>query len=128
MKKMMLGILITLGLATIAMTAQAADLTIVNNTNKDSTSIINSGMCSSYLPGGVTKAGETNTVPASIIRSACKKHETDCNADVYMSNNCSGNKIATVNFDITVGVKKISMLSKDYHISGSAFKIQIDPA
>lgn len=125
MKKIMAFGLLGFGLVSTAFAA--SDLTIVNNTNNDSTSIINNGICSNTLSGGVTKAHSTNVVKKTVIGLACLGHASNCKADVYMTNNCSGNKVASVVFDTGSGIKSITMNSNNFHISGSGFRIQLDP-
>jgi len=119
--------LLAVGLSSVSAFAFAG-LVLVNNTNLDSTSIINGGICSSSLPGGVgvTKAHSTNEISDTIIRIACLGHASDCTADVYMSGNCSGPKIATAVMDIKSGVKSVTMHSNDYKITASGFHIQLD--
>ncbi|VVC75876.1 hypothetical protein AQUSIP_11770 [Aquicella siphonis] len=114
------------GLCSVPLAAQAG-LTIVNNTDKDSTSIINDGMCSSSLSGGITKAHSTNKVSDIIIGFACYGHASDCKADVYMTDNCSGDKVATVMFDTKKGIYDIKNVdTTKFKISGSGFTVNLD--
>lgn len=103
----------------------ASDLTIVNDTNRDSTSIINHGLCSTILgDSGVTKAHSTNVVAASTVKKACFFNKTNCQADVYMTNNCTGPKVATVIFDISTGVKgQPDIFDTSYAINANGFYI-----
>jgi len=114
-----------------ASTFAFAGLVLVNNTNLDSTSYIHGtiNICSSALPGGVgvTKAHSTNDkITDATVRLACGRHTTDCAADVYMTTNCSGNKIATAVLDVKTGVKSVTMHSTEYKITASGFHIQLD--
>lgn len=119
--------LIAMGLCSATALSYAANgLTIVNNTDEDSTSIINDGMCSNKLTGGVTKAHSTNVVSGTIVSLACFGHASDCKAEVYMTNDCSGDKIATVMFDTKTGIKSVAMNTNQYQVSGSGFNIQLD--
>ncbi|MBV9575565.1 MAG: hypothetical protein JO149_02955, partial [Gammaproteobacteria bacterium] len=88
----------------------STDLTIVNNTKNYSTSVINNGPCSTILGDiGVTKPNSTSIVPSDEVKFACTLNESNCAADVYMTNNCSGPKIATVIFDTDAGIKSVHM-------------------
>lgn len=106
--------------------ASAADLTIVNNTNRDSTSVINHGACSTILGShGITPAHSTNVVPSKIVTFACLLNRSNCRADVYMTNNCSGPVIATASFDVNSGIKSIDILDPSFTVSYSGFAITI---
>lgn len=127
-KKIILTSLVAMSMSSISMMAYAK-LSIMNNTDKDSTSILNDGMCSSMLPGGVTKAHSPNEVDDKIIAMGCLMHETNCKADVYMTNNCTGNKVATVFFDTKKGIKIPVEEHNKQHYSISvkgAFNIEIN--
>lgn len=107
-----------------------AELTIKNNTKKDSTSIIN-GKCSTALPDGkgVTKAGETRTIDNITIGIACWGHLNDCTADVYMTPNCDSNhatKIATVVFHTKKGIQSVTEYDHEYQITYSPFSLQLN--
>lgn len=106
--------------------AQAADLTIVNNTNRDSTSVINNGACSTILgEHGITRAHSTNVVPSMTVAFACLMNRSNCRADVYMTNNCSGPVVATAFFDVKTGIKSVTMYDNSYAVSGGGFGITI---
>lgn len=109
--------------------AHAGSLTVVNNTNRDSTTVTNDFQCSDHLPGGkgVTKAHSTNVIPENTVNIACIKNKENCKADVYMSDNCSGTKVATVIFSTKTGIKGSPVIYDNaYQISGSGFYIQMD--
>ena len=133
------SIVLSASLLVIPMVAHA-DLTIVNNTGENSTSIINSGICSVALPNdvGVTKALKTNIVPQKTLDLVCFFHPNDCKADIFMNpppaegqkDTCIGFPIATVTFSTTTGVTAIQMRNhptKHYKISGNGFHLTIDP-
>jgi len=106
--------------------AQAAGLTIKNDTDKDSTSVINNGACSTILgESGVTRAHTEKTVPEYKIRIACMRHSHDCKADVYMSDNCKGPVVAKVIFDVSTGIKNVENMGLGYKISASGYKATI---
>lgn len=113
---------------TLPVLSHANALTIRNNTNFDSTSKINDGPCSSSILGakGVTKAHSTNVISDKMILLACYANRSNCKADVFMTNNCSGPQIATVVFDVNTGVKSVSMQSNNYTISAQGFSITLN--
>ena len=129
-KKIICNSLLAVSMSSVSVLAFAA-LTIVNNTNKDSTSIINDGICSNTLPGGVgvTKAKSTNIINDTIIGIACWGHASDCKADVFMTTNCNSggaSKIATVVMDTKKGIKSVTVNSPDCKFTASGFTIRVD--
>ena len=125
--KMIIAGVLGMGMACSAFAA--SELTIVNNTNYDSTSKINGGMCSNDIPeamgGGVTKAHQTKKVPGTAIGFACFGHSSDCKADVFMTNDCSGSIVATVIFDTKKGIQSITPKSTEFTVSGSGFNVAL---
>lgn len=98
-------------------TLLASPLTIVNNTNHDSTSIINGGACSSSLgPNGVTRKHSVNIVPDIILKTACLMSPNNCRADIYMTDNCSGPKIASAVFSVNTGIISITNPTGGYGV------------
>jgi len=95
----------------------ASNLVIINNTNHDSTSILNDGPCSTILgESGVTRAHKTNNVSDALLKKACiasrptrKGRPWICKADVYMTNNCSGAMIGKATIDVNEGIQKIEL-------------------
>lgn len=107
----------------------ASDLTIVNNTNRDSTSVINNGPCSDILgASGITHAHSTNVVPENMIYKGCISNRTNCRADVHMTSNCTGPTVAVVIFDVKRGIKSVQPVdtSQGYTISGNGFTATMD--
>lgn len=107
-KKTLLGSLLVFGLSSLSF----ATLTIKNETKFDSTAVINKGMCSKWLSGGVTKAGTTNVIADWVLNLACRKDKENCHADVYMTNDCSGPIVGTAEFSLTKGVRDINVIDK----------------
>jgi hypothetical protein len=119
-----------LGITIISFTVNATPLTVVNHTKSDSTSRIHNWLnkCSSDLLGadGVTPAGQTKEISETNIKLACYFTPDDCVADVYASNNCSGESIALMSFSIKDGMKwvvekmpnkyKINAPSKGFYV------------
>ena len=113
-KKILFGVL----LSTLAFSACADgvhDLDLVNNTNQDSTAIINGGACSTSLPNGygITKAHSSNHIPGRIVKGACgRDRQENCSAKVYMTNHCHLNgekEVADAEFNVNTGDVKITM-------------------
>ena len=103
----------------------AQNLIVNNRTDFDSTSLINNGICSSQLGEiGISRAHtENNTVPEAKVKFACKFNPKNCQADVYLTANCTGSKIATVTFDVDQGIKGSTVYDGRYEITGSGFVI-----
>lgn len=124
MKKFVVGLAV---LGTLPLMVNAADLTIVNNTNRDSTSIINGGACSTILGAhGITRAHSTNVVPSSVVTFACLANRSNCKADVYMTANCTGPVVATAYFDTKSGIKVVTLHDNSYTVTGGGFQVTID--
>lgn len=129
-KKISIICLIAIGslplLANAGIFSASSNLTIVNNTNRDSTSRINGGPCSTFLGAvGITHAHSVNVVPARTVGLACIANRANCTANVYMTSNCSGPVVGTVILDISSGIKSIALYDKTYSVSGSGFGITI---
>ena len=108
------------------LTVSANALTITNNTKLDSTCIINDGVCSTILgEGGITRAGHTNVIAESKMKLACIFHLSNCKADVYMTDNCTGPKVATVMMDLSTGIKSIDIFDNRYQANFSGFTVSV---
>ncbi len=126
-KKNIVTGLLTIGVSMASIHGYAQALTIVNNTDQDSTSVINGGLCSTVFGSdGVTKAHSTNVVSDKLIALACVLNSSNCKADIYMTNNCSGPVIASAVFDTKTGMKSIDVTSDMYRFGIGAFDITID--
>jgi hypothetical protein len=115
--------------ASLSMTAHAGDLSITNNTDFDSTSIINNGACSTILgETGITRAGKTNVVPEARVIAGCKLNKINCKAEVHMSNNCSGPAVAIIYLDVASGIKSIQPIENSGYVvtNSDPFTAQID--
>ncbi|EKD71941.1 MAG: hypothetical protein ACD_46C00053G0001 [uncultured bacterium] len=115
----------------VAAFATTNDLVVVNNTDEDSTAVINNGACSSKLPNGVgvSHRRTTNHIPGNIVDIACLANRTRCTADVYMTNNCSGPIVAKVIFDTKKGIQDVQPSDQNkYKFTGetNTFVSQID--
>lgn len=108
--------------------ALANPLTIVNNTSEFSTSVTNNTFCSSRIPGGsgITKPHSTNVVSDFSLRLACTGHLDNCKSEVYMTDNCTGPKVAEVDFSVYTGIKNVIALDPRYNMTGTGFNAQID--
>ena len=120
-----------MSLCSTPLLAQADALVTNNDTNFDSTCVINDGSCSTVLGQvGVTKAHEQHhVIDASTVWFACIANRRNCKADVYMTNHCNDNNepsVATVVFDVSSGIKSITMHDSNYAITAVApFEITI---
>lgn len=127
--KMISTSLLALGVSCGSMYAQAAasDLTLINNTDHESTAILNNNhICSSWL-GVVTHPHDKSTVSASTLDLACGKNAAFCRADVYLTKDCSGPIVGVVYFDITnLGFISRSMNDSSYDIKGARFTVSMD--
>lgn len=123
------------GLAAIAVSAplyaHASDLTLKNDTDFNLTTIINDTACSTILGKyGVTPPHQSNTVPEYKVIFACLANQSNCKADVYMTDHCNSNgekPVATVYFDTSKGLKtdKTVIYDSSYTIFGSGFNLGI---
>jgi hypothetical protein len=129
--------LMTVGVASFSLLAQAAgpvprDLLISNNTDYFSTAIINGGPCSTVLPNnyGITSPHEmAHTVPGGYVKMACFLNPFNCTADVYMTENCSGPKIATVYVNIFQGINSVDPVpNSGYSVVHTDNSFTINPA
>ena len=129
LSKIIFAGLTTLSISTVSFLAHAGDLHLMNNTDFDSTSYINGFACSDMLgESGITRAHQPNTIGDSLVRVACMFNSSDCVADVYMTPDCSGEKVATVTFSVDDGIKNITMLSNKYSIvKNGPFDVAMNP-
>lgn len=121
-------------LAGISLSANAGifgpDLDLANHVNLPSTTRINGGTCSSIIPklggAGITQncafnhvdnnnnAYADNIIAGYMVYAACWANETNCVADLFMTDNCddtdkTAKPIAQVTFDYKQGVKSVVM-------------------
>lgn len=116
--------LLVIAISCLSLNAYANDLTIINETNQDSTSRINDALfCSDALPNGVTYKHSKNVVPEMTMRVACTGKLDNCKADVYMALGCSGDLITTIYFSIYTGIKSMTPPKNGYQISYTPFSI-----
>lgn len=124
----MIANLFILGLSSTLSCAYANSLTIVNNTDFDSTAIINHGVCSTILgEKGITRAHTTNVVPEGKLKMACLMNKENCVADVYATANCKGPVIATAVFSITTGMKgQPQVKDKRFDVVATGFTVVLN--
>src|SRR5262245_23555239 len=92
-----------------------ADITIVNNTDYYGTGYTSLSPCSSKV-GVVVQPHQVYTVSQSILDLACGWF--GCEAHVFMTNDCSGKELATVELD-SHGITKIVNHDKEnFEITG----------
>ncbi len=126
----LISAVLSASLLSVPMIANAT-LSITNNTNFDSTSIINN-TCSTALGNkkGVTKRHSSNTVPDSAILLICGRTPDNCVADLRMTADCTGDSIATLVFSITSGITSATLTAAGqkagYILSAQGFSVQMD--
>jgi hypothetical protein len=102
---------------------------VTNNTDLNSTGIINGGFCSSnFGEQGIIKAHSSITIYKSQLQLACGTNTQACTTDLYMSNDCSGPKVGTITLNIDEGVTKVEATSDLKITSADPSHVQIDPA
>lgn len=102
-----------------------ADITIINNTDYYGTGKFNYSPCSSIAgDAGIAKPHNPLTVPQSVISFYCAI--TSCTAHIYLSQNCSGEEVATATVDKNNGITEINNLDPDrFEISGGGYYVTI---
>lgn len=133
LKKSIIASLATISLAVLPGLAFAGDkdLHVDNNTSKDSTTTIH-GICSTTLLGadkGVTRHGDHNKVVTHTdlrIACGCIFSDCDCEANVYMTDNCTGDVVSVVKIHTADGLKSIDNKTTKYIVSGSGFNVKMD--
>lgn len=110
-----------------ATTTYAGSLTINNNTDFDSTSKINDGLCSTVFGSdGVTKAHSTHIISDKLISLACVLNSSNCKATIFMTNDCSGPIIANIILDTKTGIKNIDVLSSQFKFTAGTNEVSVD--
>ena len=104
-----------------------ADLTIVNNSDSDSTMKIN-GICTAKLgpiigiPGVTPKHGGKNSYTLSEVKLVCGASATSCDALLYSGQNCDTEigkgTISISSSDVTLSPGKLVSESPDYKLTG----------
>jgi|SRR3990167_2091461 len=123
-RKLIAGLCLSVGLLPLA----HASLTIDNQTDYYSTAKLNGAACSTILGDtGITKPHSVNTVSDLNVGIGCIMNKKNCKAELYMTNNCSGNVVAIIMFDTSKGIKSIDNKGIDgFSISGSEFSAKIE--
>lgn len=116
-------------LLAMPLAAQAGNLVIYNTSGHPSTSVIDDGACSTLIEGGVTPSdGQPNVISENNIKAACMAsswYGRPCKADIYLSDSCTGSKIATVYLNISSGLQSLSPVAAPYGVTISGFEIRI---
>lgn len=108
--------------------AAYADITIDNNTDATGSGRVNFSPCSSVVPGGrgvILPRQQGFSIPSFVLRMFCGN--SDCQAYIYATNDCSGDVVgtATVNADKGV-ISKQNYDKKEYKVTGSGNKLTIE--
>lgn len=115
------------GISSIAVAS--TNLSITNNTDFPSTAYINGFACSSGIGDkGITKPHSTNTIESSLLSIICLSNPHSCSADIYLSSNCTGAKIASGTFDTSKGVipGSIHIYDQAYSIIAAGFSVTLN--
>jgi hypothetical protein len=123
-------ILCALLLSVLPALTYAADIKVNNETDLYGTAHFNAfiSTCSSRLGDrGIIKPGEKDfTVPESVIKTVCGSK--NCEAFVFNSKNCSGDKLATVVVNAKDGVISINNHAADrFTVVGGGTSVTIKP-
>lgn len=105
--------LIAACLITMPLMVSAAEISITNNTDNYGTGSIN-GTCSNIAGDkGVINPGQTLTVPQIAFDMLC--FGMDCTADIYLTKNCTGKKVATADIDPDDGILSVNLIDKEHY-------------
>ena len=102
----------------------ADDLKINNTTDKTFTFSINQH-CSEQI--GKVAPHSTTIISAKNLGGACDYNTIRCISNIYPNNNCTGNSVAQVMFDLRIGVRGVDNYHKGYAFSTSLFTLNIKP-
>lgn len=127
----LLGLFVLTTAASVAIAAPnlekrdiAADMK-VSNSSKSKLSFSIDNICSEEI--GVINSHSVKVVSRKHINNACQANPTRCVTQVYSTDNCSGNSIATLVFDITGwGVMSIMPHTDSYRVGANGFNLFFD--
>lgn len=104
-----------------------ADIIITNKTDSYGTGKFNIGPCSSRDGDqGIIQPNSTLNVPSSIFKFC---GSSGCQAHIFMSKNCTGKEVATVQVNQASGVLKLDNLDpKEFTMTGGGDSITVDKA
>lgn len=106
-----------------------ADITVDNNTNSSGSGKFYYSPCSSVVPNGrgiIHPHQQGFTIPSFIIKMFCGN--SDCQAYIYNSTDCSGDVAGTAVINADNGVIGTPTYDKKvYKVTGSGNKLTIDP-
>lgn len=101
-----------------------ADISVRNNTNGYGTAKTSMSPCSSSVEAGVIKPKSALDIPQYVLDLYCP---FGCDVFLYMTKNCSGNKIATVTIDNQKGVVRVNNHNvQGYVVSGGGNVVNVD--
>lgn len=104
------------------------DISVTNNTDFYGTGHFAYSVCSSHVPGGdgIIKPHQSGfKIPGSFIKLFCGN--SDCDATIYASQDCSGPKKGVVTVNANKGVVKIENYDKEhFNVVGSGNQITIN--
>lgn len=111
----------------VAISATAyANIKIDNHTGFYGTGKMDLTPCSSISSSGVLKPYGSLDIPKAAIDTFCGLF--DCMVDLYMSNNCSGKRVAVARVNARKGIVSIKSLdTSKVRISGRGNYASVDP-
>lgn len=93
------------------------DAIVQNNTNLFLTAKFNYTTCSTIFGfNGIARPHSLNIMPISLFINACMVNPTNCRADIYTTNNCSGPVIGTVFINTNYGIQSALIYNNDFSI------------
>jgi hypothetical protein len=109
----------------LSSSAFAKDLVIMNNTDALATAKTKTSMCSSVGgDAGMLKPHKAITVSQWIQDFYCAGQ---CDADIYISDNCSGQSVATAHIKQGSGIVSINNHNQgSYRVVGSGYNISLE--
>lgn len=127
---MLKKITLLLGISLLSLPLCAyADLTVINDTNRDAAGKVNDSICSgNYGDKGLIHAHTSVTVPENQLMMGCGSHLRDCKADIYMTNDCSGDKAGTIIFDVASGITHVESSEAYILLAANPYQVQIYPS
>lgn len=113
-----------LALCTLPVIAHA-DIDVVNNTETYGTAKMGD-KCSAYIgDAGVIKPHSSMVIPQFLLNTLCLF--SDCEANIYASNNCDGRVVGTATLNRNKGVTRVQTLDREnYELLGRGNNITIN--
>jgi hypothetical protein len=103
-----------------------ADMVLTNNTNSYAVAKVG-GFCSTMAGDqGLIKPHQVMDIPSSTYDNIKMICGSGCDADIYMSKSCSGERVATVRLDKSGASNIRNYNVKGYTVTGGGFALAMD--